>query len=55
MALQVNKPYKAGDWLKVGERFAEVMEINWRSTRLRTNDNIYLDIPNNEIVRTDHR
>ena len=52
MALQVNKPYKAGDWLQVGERFAEVMEINWRSTRLRTNDNIYLDIPNNEIIRT---
>src|SRR5438046_4669791 len=27
------------------------MEINWRSTRLRTNDVIYLDIPNNDIVR----
>src|SRR5438093_2678738 len=26
------------------------MEINWRSTRLRTNDAIYLDIPNNEMV-----
>src|SRR6201982_1131925 len=28
------------------------MEINWRSTRLRTNDAIYLDIPNNEIVKS---
>src|SRR5437660_4339528 len=52
MSLQINRPYKVGDWLQVGEKFAEVMEINWRSTRLRTNDNIYLDIPNNEIVRT---
>ncbi|MEP6602478.1 MAG: mechanosensitive ion channel family protein [Spartobacteria bacterium] len=52
MSLQINRPYRVGDWLQVGERFAEVMEINWRSTRLRTNDNIYLDIPNNEIVRT---
>jgi small-conductance mechanosensitive channel len=51
MSLQINKPYKVGDWLQVGEHFAEVMEINWRSTRLRTNDAIYLDIPNNEIVR----
>jgi small-conductance mechanosensitive channel len=51
MALQINRPYRVGDWLQVGERFAEVMEINWRSTRLRTNDGIYLDIPNNEIVR----
>jgi small-conductance mechanosensitive channel/CRP-like cAMP-binding protein len=50
ISIQINRPYKVGDWLQVGERFAEVMEINWRSTRLRTNDNIYLDIPNNEMV-----
>src|SRR6267378_2238880 len=50
MSLQINRPYKVGDWLQVGDRFAEVMEINWRSTRLRTNDAIYLDIPNNEMV-----
>jgi small-conductance mechanosensitive channel/CRP-like cAMP-binding protein len=51
ISLQISRPYKVGDWLQVGDRFAEVMEINWRSTRLCTNDNIYLDIPNNEIVR----
>ncbi len=51
MSLQISRPYRVGDWLQVNERFAEVMEIRWRSTRLRTNDNIYLDIPNNEIVR----
>src|SRR5213078_5135593 len=50
MSLQINRPYRVGDWLQVGDRFAEVMEINWRSTRLRTNDAIYLDIPNNEMV-----
>ena len=51
MSLQINKPYRVGDWLQVSGHYAEVMEINWRSTRLRTNDAIYLDIPNNEIVR----
>src|SRR5213080_2417711 len=50
VAIQINRPYKVGDWLQEGERFAEVMEINWGSTRLRTNDAIYLDIPNNEMV-----
>src|SRR5947207_6168829 len=50
IAIQLNRPYKVGDWLQVGERFAQVMEINWRSTRLRTNDAIYLDISNNEMV-----
>ncbi len=51
IALQINKPYKVGDWLHIHERYAEVMEINWRSTRLRTNDGIYLDIPNYQIAR----
>src|SRR5207302_6801938 len=52
MSLQINRPYKVGDWLKVGDTYGEVMEINWRSTRLRTNDGIYLDIPNKEIVKS---
>src|SRR5438477_5445716 len=52
ISLEINRPYKVGDWLQVGDRVAQVMEINWRSTRRCTNDNIYLDIPNNEIVRT---
>src|SRR5213080_595536 len=52
MSIQVNRPYKVSDWLKVGDTYGEVREINWRSTRLRTNDGIYLDIPNNEIVKT---
>src|SRR2546430_5233652 len=43
--------FRSGDWLQVGERFAEVMEINWRSTRLRTNDAIYLDIPDRKSTR----
>src|SRR3954454_24444606 len=49
--LQISRPFKVSDWLQVDERFAEVMEINWRSTRLRTNDGIYLDIPNYQIAR----
>src|SRR5260370_8305933 len=52
ISLQINRPYKVTDWLKVGDTYGEVMEINWRSTRLRTNDGIYLDIPNNEIVNS---
>src|SRR6266481_5151387 len=50
ISIPINRPYTVGDWLQVGDRFAEVREINWRSTRLCTNDDIYLDIPNNEMV-----
>jgi small-conductance mechanosensitive channel/CRP-like cAMP-binding protein len=50
IALEIGKPFKTGDWLKIENQHAEVIEVNWRSTRLRTNDDIYLDIPNKAIV-----
>ena len=50
IALQFGKPFRVGDWLIVETQRAEVMEMNWRSTKLRTNDDVYLDIPNKTIV-----
>jgi small-conductance mechanosensitive channel/CRP-like cAMP-binding protein len=50
IALEIGKPFKTGDWLNIDHQHAEVIEVNWRSTRLRTNDDIYLDIPNKAIV-----
>jgi len=51
-ALHFGKSVRPGDWLIVDNRHAEVMEVNWRTTRLRTNDNIYLDIPNSHISKS---
>ncbi|MDB6148974.1 MAG: MscS Mechanosensitive ion channel [Chthoniobacter sp.] len=50
IALELGKPFRSGDWLMVEKHRAEVIEVNWRSTRLRTNDDVYLDIPNKAIV-----
>ena len=50
IALQFGKPFRVGDWLIVDSQRAEVIEMNWRSTKLRTNDDYYLDIPNKAIV-----
>ncbi len=50
VALELGKPFRVGDWLVVDKQHAEVIEVNWRSTRLRTNDDVYLDIPNKLIV-----
>jgi small-conductance mechanosensitive channel len=52
VALQLGKPFKGGDWLIIENQHAEVIEVNWRSTRLRTNDDTYLDVPNSAIVRS---
>ena len=51
IALEIGKPFKRGDWLIYENIRAEVIEVNWRSTRLRTNDDVYLDVPNNQIVK----
>jgi len=51
ISLQISRAFSEGDWLKIDNQFAEVMEVNWRSTRLRTNDHIYLELPNSYIVK----
>lgn len=50
IALHIEKPFKVGDWLIIDVHRAEVVEMNWRSTKLRTNDDVYLDIPNKTVV-----
>ncbi|MDB6154476.1 MAG: MscS Mechanosensitive ion channel [Chthoniobacteraceae bacterium] len=50
IALEIGKPFKIGDWLIVDTHRAEVIEVNWRSTRLRTNDDIHLDLPNKTVA-----
>src|SRR5439155_14571109 len=36
IALQASKSFVHGDWLLIDNRHAEVIEVNWRATRLRT-------------------
>jgi small-conductance mechanosensitive channel/CRP-like cAMP-binding protein len=51
VALQIGNPFQHGDWLLVDNRYAEVTEINWRATRLRTVDDISIEIPHRELAR----
>ena len=51
IALNMEKPFDIGDWIWVGETDGEVIEINWRATRLRTRDDNYLIIPNGNITK----
>jgi Small-conductance mechanosensitive channel len=51
VALQAGKSFCQGDWLFIENRYAEVLEINWRSTRFRTVDDISIEVPNREIAR----
>ena len=50
LTIQLGKPLKQGDWLLIDNRLVEVMELNWRTSRLRTVDHTYLEIPNVDLV-----
>ncbi len=50
-ALQFGRPFTVGDWLLIDNRHVRAVEINWRSTRFITADDVQLDVPNQQIVR----
>ena len=50
-ALQYGRPFAVGDWLLIDNRHVRAVEINWRSTRFITSDEVQLDVPNQQLVR----
>ena len=55
LAIHVERPFKIGDWIQVHRNrrethiIAKVIEINWRTTRLKTTENNMIVAPNNVI------
>lgn len=49
--LQAGRAYHVGDWLIVDGKQVEVVELNWRSTRFRNNDDVSFDIPNSQLAK----
>lgn len=54
VALNVDRPFKIGDWIEIHPRSVEplrgcVSEISWRTTRIRKTDNTTVVIPNSLI------
>ena len=51
IALGVDRPFHIGDWLELTDgRVGEVVDMNWRATRLRGWDNTTLVIPNSNLA-----
>jgi CRP-like cAMP-binding protein len=46
LAIQIEKPFRVGQWIHVGDRDGQVQEITWRATKLRTKDGEFLVVPN---------
>ena len=56
IALNIERPFKPGDWVNVHTRFGEhigrVIETNWRTTRLWTTGRNVITIPNSFMTTT---
>jgi small-conductance mechanosensitive channel len=46
IALLFERPFQTGDWIKIGDCEGEVIEMNWRSVRIRTRERDLLVVPN---------
>jgi len=45
-----DKPFQVGDKIQIGEYYGEVINIGLRSTRIKTDDDSIVSIPNSEIM-----
>jgi small-conductance mechanosensitive channel/CRP-like cAMP-binding protein len=50
MAIQLEQPFEIGHWLMIDGQPAQVVEMTWRTTRLRTNEGRFLLQPNAEVA-----
>ena len=51
LAIQIEKPFRVGQWMQVGDREGQVQEITWRATKLRTKAGQFLIVPNSVISK----
>ena len=50
IVISLERPFRINDWIKFGDTEGRVVDITWRTTRLRTRDNDNLVIPNGQIA-----
>lgn len=46
LALQTERSFRVGDWVRFGTNEGVVTDVSWRATRLRTRDNDLIVVPN---------
>ncbi len=46
LAIQVEKPFRVGHWVRVGEFEGRVQEVTWRATKLLTKQGQFVIVPN---------
>jgi len=51
LAIQIEKPFRVDQWVRIGSFEGRVVEITWRATRLRTKNGDAVIVPNNIVSK----
>lgn len=51
LGIQVEKPFRVGDWIKVGDFEGKVSQITWRATKIATRAGTHVIVPNNIVSK----
>ncbi len=51
LAIQSERPFNIGHWIKVGDFEGRVAEVTWRATKLRTKAGNFVVVPNNIVSK----
>ena len=51
LAIQSERPFNVGHWIRVGDFEGRVAEVTWRATKLRTKAGNFIVVPNNIIAK----
>jgi small-conductance mechanosensitive channel/CRP-like cAMP-binding protein len=51
LAIQSEKPFHVGQWVRVGDHEGRVAEVTWRATKLRTKAGNFVVLPNNVVAK----
>ena len=46
LAIQIEKPFRVGQWVRIGEFEGRVQEVTWRATKLLTKAGQFVIVPN---------
>jgi small-conductance mechanosensitive channel/CRP-like cAMP-binding protein len=53
LALMLERPFKPGDWIQMGELIGQVQQVSWRAVRLRLiRQEDYLIVPNSVVAKS---
>jgi small-conductance mechanosensitive channel/CRP-like cAMP-binding protein len=51
LAIQVEKPFRVGDWVTISSQDGMVSEITWRATKMRTKAGNFVVVPNSVLAK----